>query len=192
MQGIMYPAAKPMAAEPRLNPVNMTVIINDRLRCGAYSDSSVVAFGMAAPMPIPASRRRTAISVGEDAYAAARVSVPNKRMETIRTSFRPNLSDDGPATKAPITRPNGAALMTIPNAGLEMFHSCRIEGVTKPMMATSMPSAATTRKHMATRNHWNAEIGRPSMKDLMSTVPAAFSPAVKGAARPALPAIVPP
>lgn len=30
--GIKCPAAKPMAAEPRLSPVNMIVIINERLR----------------------------------------------------------------------------------------------------------------------------------------------------------------
>ena len=54
-----------MRAEPRLKPVNMIVISNERLRCGAYSDSSVVAFGIAAPRPIPVSRRRSAIPVGE-------------------------------------------------------------------------------------------------------------------------------
>ena len=58
----------------------------------------------------------------------------------------------------------------MPNAGREMSHSCRMEGVTKPMMATSMPSATTTMKHIATRSHWYAEIGCSSMKALMSTV----------------------
>ena len=166
----MYPAAKPMAAEPRLNPVNMIVIINERLRRGAYSDRRVEALGMAAPMPVPARKRRIAISMGEDAHAVTSVNSPNMRTETTRTGFRPNLSEEGPATRAPTARPNGAALITMPNAGLEMSHSCRMEGVTKPMMATSMPSATTTRKHRATKNHWYAEIGCSSIKALMSTV----------------------
>src|SRR5580700_1889237 len=50
--GISQPAAKPIIAEPRLKPQNMMVIINERLRWGAYSDSSVVVLGIAAPSPI--------------------------------------------------------------------------------------------------------------------------------------------
>jgi len=110
--------------------------------------------------------------------------------ETTRTGFRPNRSDDGPATKAPTTRPNGAALITKPKAGREMFHSARMEGVTKPMMATSMPSATTTMKHRATSNHWNAEMGCWSMKALMSTVLPDCTPAAEEAANSALLAIV--
>jgi hypothetical protein len=142
-----------MRAEPRLNPVNMIVIINERLRRGAYSDSSVEAFGMAAPIPVPARKRRIAISVGEDAHAVASVKSPMMRTETTKTGFRPNRSEDGPATKAPTTRPNGAALITMPKAGREMFQSAKMEGVTKPMMATSMPSATTIIKQRATNSH---------------------------------------
>src|SRR3982751_5712623 len=111
----------------------MIVIISERRRKGAYSDSSVEAFGMAAPMPVPARKRRIAISVGEDAHAVASVKSPMMRTETMRTGFRPNRSDDGPATRAPTTRPNGAALITKPKAGREMLHSARMEGVTEPV-----------------------------------------------------------
>ncbi len=54
-------------------------------------------------------------------------------------------------TQSQETRPKGVALMTKPKAGREMFQSCRIGGATKPMIATSIPSATTMRKHMATR-----------------------------------------
>ena len=85
------------AAEPRLNPVNMIVIISERLRRGAYSDRSVEALGIAAPMPIPARKRRIAISVGDDAPGGReRQQSPKMRTETTRTGFRPNRSDDGP------------------------------------------------------------------------------------------------
>src|SRR3954451_12544617 len=122
----MYPAAKPMRADPRLNPVNMIVIISERRRCGAYSDKRVEAFGMAGAMPGPARKRRIAIWVGDDVHAVASVNRPMISTETIRTGLRPNRSEDGPATKAPTTRPNGAALITMPNAGREISHSCRM------------------------------------------------------------------
>ena len=105
------------------------------------------------------------------------------RTEMIKTGFRPIRSDDGPATKAPTTRPNGAALITRPNAGREMSHSCKMEGVTKPIMATSMPSATTTMKHSATKSHWNAEMGCSSIKALISTVFPVCPFAPEGAAR---------
>lgn len=56
-----------MRAEPRLKPVNITVIISDRRRLGAYSDSSVVVLGIAAPIPMPASSRNSAICTGVEA-----------------------------------------------------------------------------------------------------------------------------
>lgn len=76
-----------------------------------------------------------------------------RNTETISTSFRPSLSEDGPATRAPITKPNGAALMTTPNDAGEIAHSCSTDGVTKPMMATSIPSATTIMKQSATSSH---------------------------------------
>ena len=161
---------KPIAAEPRLKPLNMMVINSERRRCGTYSESSVVAFGIAAPMPMPASRRSSAISCGEDDPAAMTVKMPNRNTAVVSTILRPNRSDKGPAISAPMTRPKGAALMTKPKAGREMFQSCRIEGVTKPMIATSIPSATTMRKHMATSAHRKGAIGRSSMKALMSII----------------------
>lgn len=70
--------------------------------------------------------------MGEDAYAITSVNGPNNKTEMINTIFRPNLSEEGPATRAPMTRPKGAALITMPKAGLDMSHSCSIEGATKP------------------------------------------------------------
>ena len=61
---------KPIAAEPSVKPLNMIVINSERRRSGTYSESSVVAFGIAAPMPMPASRRSSAISSGADDEAA--------------------------------------------------------------------------------------------------------------------------
>jgi hypothetical protein len=118
---MIYPATKPIIAEPRLKPVNIIVIISERRLRGAYSDNNVEAFGMAAPMPLPARNRRSAISAGEDAYAATSVKAPKGKTEKIRTIFRPDLSEDGPATSAPMTRPKGAALITMPKAGLDII-----------------------------------------------------------------------
>ncbi|VEE42044.1 Uncharacterised protein [Pseudomonas putida] len=45
-----------------LKPVNMMVIISERLRVGRYSASRVVQLGMAAPRAMPVSSRNTASS----------------------------------------------------------------------------------------------------------------------------------
>ena len=103
--------------------MNMMVISNARLRCGAYSDSSVVEFGIAAPRPIPVSRRSNAIAHGDCVNAVAIVNTPNRNTDVINTHLRPMRSDAGPAVSAPITRPIGAALITSPNAGREMPQS---------------------------------------------------------------------
>ena len=174
LSGMRYPAAKPISAEPSVKPENMAVIIRARHRAGAYSLSSVVAFGMAAPMPMPARKRSAAISSGVEVKAAASVSSAKASTDAISTGLRPKRSEDGPASSAPNTRPKGAALMTKPNTARDTLQSCRIGGVTKPMMATSMPSAMTTRKHSATSSHCRGAMGPPSMKPSMSTVRATF------------------
>ena len=100
--------------------MNMIVIINERLRCGAYSDSSVVVLGIAAPRPMPVSSRSTAIDVGDCVNAVAIVNTPKRKTDVISTHLRPMRSEAGPAASAPITRPIGAALITRPNAGREI------------------------------------------------------------------------
>jgi hypothetical protein len=53
-----------------------------------------------------------------------------------------------------MARPIGAALITTPKAAFEMPHSRVMAGARKPMMATSMPSVATIRKHSTSSSHW--------------------------------------
>jgi hypothetical protein len=144
-------------------------ISSERERCGTYSESSVVVFGIAAPSPSPVSSRSAAISVRSWVTDVPTVNTPNSRTETVNTALRPNRSDAGPAINAPRTRPTGAALMTSPKLTRETPQSCRMDGARKPMIATSMPSIATTRKHSASSSHWIADIGRWSMNALTST-----------------------
>ncbi len=59
MLGISLADTKPPQAMPRLKPQNMLVTSNDLSRSGVYSDSNVVALGIAAPSPSPVNRRRT-------------------------------------------------------------------------------------------------------------------------------------
>ena len=57
--GIILAETNPPQAMPKLKPQNMLVTSSDLSRSGVYSDSSVVALGIAAPRPRPVSRRRT-------------------------------------------------------------------------------------------------------------------------------------
>ncbi len=57
--GIKAAAARPPPAAPRVKPQNMTLTRKPRRLAGAYSESSVVALGIAAPSPTPVKNRRT-------------------------------------------------------------------------------------------------------------------------------------
>ena len=60
----MSPAAmKPMTPEPRLNPVNIVAIRNDRLLSGTYSEQSVMVTGIAAPRKKPVMMRSVVIEL---------------------------------------------------------------------------------------------------------------------------------
>ena len=82
--GIIQADRNPPPAAPRENPQNATVIRNERLRCGAYSDTRILAFGMAAPSPSPVRKRRITMVLMSGENAVARVHRPN--MDTLLTS----------------------------------------------------------------------------------------------------------
>src|SRR5450830_855313 len=164
--GIRAAAAKPTRAEPRLKPVNMAATRKARRRSGTYSDSRGGGWGWAAPRPRPVRKRSAAIWVVSCASGVSRVHRPKPSTEPISTRRRPHQSEDDPASTAPTARPIGAAPITMPKAGREIPHSARMEGATKPMMATSMPSTATMKKHSSTSTHWLGDSARALMNSL--------------------------
>ncbi|GLO12229.1 hypothetical protein PPUJ20028_08100 [Pseudomonas putida] len=87
--GIIQALTKPPAAAPSENPQNARVISSERLRAGAYSLTSVLALGMAAPSPNPVRKRRaTRVSrLGEK--AEAKVQMPNSSTLHSNTALRP-------------------------------------------------------------------------------------------------------
>ena len=50
-------AMSPPSAEPSEKPMNISMTIVARLRCGLYSEVSAIEFGMAPPRPRPVNRR---------------------------------------------------------------------------------------------------------------------------------------
>lgn len=113
----------------------MQVTSNERERCGQYSENSVVAFGIAAPKPIPVKKRSTTKVFKSVAYADARVKPPKISIETLKTILRPKRSAVGPDTKAPIIMPPKAALMTGPSCERSIPQSCAKAGAIKPIAA---------------------------------------------------------
>src|SRR5690606_8644408 len=124
---------KPPVAIPKLYPQNIQVTSNERERCGQYSENSVVAFGIAAPKPIPVKKRITTKVFKSAAYADAKVKPPNISIDTPKTILRPRRSAVGPDTKAPIGRPPKAALSTGPSCERSIPPSCAKAGAIKPM-----------------------------------------------------------
>ncbi len=125
-----------------------------RERSGTYSESSVVVLGMAAPRPRPVRKRSSDSVTMPSENALSRLNEPNSAMEPISSFLRPKRSESGPTSSAPMARPSGAALITTPKLAREMPHSRVMSGARKPMMATSMPSVATIRKHKPSSSHW--------------------------------------
>ncbi|CDL61618.1 hypothetical protein [Klebsiella pneumoniae IS39] len=77
--GISHDAENPPAAAPKVKPQKMTVIINERWRSGAYSDTSVPIFGIAAPSPRPVIKRKNIICSTLCEKAVAMVQKPKKK-----------------------------------------------------------------------------------------------------------------
>ncbi|MNT10695.1 hypothetical protein D3C72_1455380 [compost metagenome] len=152
--GIIAAATKPPAAEPSGKPQNMVFTSTARRRCGANSDVSVTALGMAAPRPRPVRKRQTVSQPSVGAYAVARLQAPKKKTDSTSTFLRPMRSASGPAKIAPKARPNRAALMTGPRADFSIPQSCTSAGAIYPMAAVSKPSTATTRKQSTRMSHW--------------------------------------
>lgn len=57
----------PPAAAPSGKPQYMVLIASERQRCGAYSEISVMALGMAAPRPRPVRKRHSVRLLSEPA-----------------------------------------------------------------------------------------------------------------------------
>ncbi len=134
-----------------------------RERSGTYSDKSVVVLGIAAPRPRPVRKRSSDSATVLPANALARLNRPNSAIDATSSFLRPKRSDNGPTSSAPTARPMGAALITTPKLAFEMPHSRVMSGARKPMMATSMPSVATIRKHRPSISHWYPDMPRSLM-----------------------------
>jgi len=144
--GISHDAENPPAAAPKVKPQKMTVIINERWRSGAYSDTSVPMFGIAAPSPRPVIKRKNIICSMLCEKAVAMVQKPKKKTLLIMIFLRPSQSASGPEKIAPSARPISAALITRPSWWLLTPHSSFSVGAINPMIAISKPSRAITQK----------------------------------------------
>ena len=99
--GISHDAENPPAAAPKVKPQKMTVIINERWRSGAYSDTSVPIFGIAAPSPRPVIKRKNIICSTLCEKAVAMVQKPKKKTLLMMIFLRPSQSASGPEKIAP-------------------------------------------------------------------------------------------
>ncbi|MND41903.1 hypothetical protein D3C80_326610 [compost metagenome] len=152
--GIIFAETKPPEAMPRLKPQNMLVTSSDLRRSGVYSESKVVALGMAAPRPRPVRKRNTSSCSRLALKAEIRLNSPNRKTAVTSTPLRPKRSAMGPEPRAPNTMPISAALITGPRLARSMPQSWVSAGAMKPMAAVSRPSRKTMRKHSSTMRHW--------------------------------------
>ncbi|MNV74236.1 hypothetical protein D3C71_1674400 [compost metagenome] len=65
--GISQDEIAPPPAAPSGKPQYMVLIARERQRCGAYSEISVMAFGIAAPNPRPVRKRHSVRLLSEPA-----------------------------------------------------------------------------------------------------------------------------
>ena len=147
--GINHEAKKPPMAAPKEKPQITTVIKKEVMRLGEYSVAKVTHCGITPPINKPAMKRNTTKCDTESAIAPAKVNKPKPHTQISKIFLRPNLSAIGPATIAPMVKPNKAALITGAKSELLMPHCSFNEGAIKPITATSKPSTMTTNRHSA-------------------------------------------
>ncbi len=111
-----------------MKPAPAIMIIGARRRCGLYSPTSALAFGMIVPRPMPVSRRITR-SWGTEVTRAVRIIIPAKNsVAPMSTGRRPIRSASMLKKSAPIRTPKLAAANTGPSAALGTPHSRTIDG----------------------------------------------------------------
>ena len=106
----------------------MALVSVARRLSGQYSLISVTAFGMAAPRPMPVTKRQTVNACKSAANEDSRQPTANTSTDSSSTRLRPQRSAIGPADSAPAARPNNAALSTGASAGLVTPHSLISDG----------------------------------------------------------------
>ena len=134
----------PPAAAPKVKPQKMTVIINERWRSGAYSDTSVPIFGIAAPSPRPVIKRKNIICSTLCEKAVAMVQKPKKTL-LMMIFLRPSQSASGPR-KSPQREADQRGADHQTQLVVAYPHSSFSVGAIKPMIAISKPSRAMTQK----------------------------------------------
>ena len=85
------------------------------------------------------------------------VKLANNKVVLVIIALRPNLSDKGPDSRAPMDIPTSAALRTGANCGLVMPQSSNNAGAIKPIIPVSKPSQKNTKKPKINTSHCNGE-----------------------------------
>ena len=112
----MSAAIPPPTAEPSEKPMNITMIMVARLRCGAYSHVSAIGLGMAPPSPRPVTKRQTRRLVVDSAVTVSSEVTPNHSVQKMMTGLRPIRSASGLNASAPSMSPNRPAANTGPSS----------------------------------------------------------------------------
>ena len=146
--------AMPPRTAPKGKPAKVATMTVDRMRCGAYSETSARILGMAPPRPKPAIRRYINNESTDVAVAHIRDMTPNSKVLKMISGLRPKRSASELRTTAPIMVPIKPAANNGPNCSGEMDHRLRSEGATNEIDWVSKPSNAAIRKQITMARIW--------------------------------------
>ena len=104
--GTSLVAESPAAMEPKMKPVNISATINERRRCGEYSEVSAIVFGSAPPIARPVRNRNPSSTAIDELAAVSSAQRPRSGKQMSSNGRLPILSASGAMKTAPSNRPN--------------------------------------------------------------------------------------